>query len=159
MSLEIFALFLCLLLSGFFSASEVAFFSLRRVRLREIQKQRNHYARALVRLKKDPDRFIITVLVGNNLVNVVATVLATHLFMVAFGAKGLVYATAVMTILVLIFGEILPKEFAAEHAELFIYHTAPYFLALSVIFYPIIFSLKVFTEGILYVLGAKKRHN
>jgi putative hemolysin len=155
MSLELLALIICIFLSGFFSASEVAYFSLKNSAYKQIMKKRNHYARALYHLKKDPDKFIITVLVGNNLVNIAATVLATHLFLRHFGADGLIYATAIMTVVILIFGEIVPKEFAARRARNFIYYASPYFMALSVLLFPVIYILKIVTRTILFLCGVK----
>jgi putative hemolysin len=156
MLLEIIALLLCLLLSAFFSASEVAFFSISKSKLQKIVDEKPRNYDALVKLKNDTDKFIITVLVGNNLANISATVLATHLFLSSFGNNGLFAATAVMTLAVLIFGEILPKEYASDNAQALMLHTATYFLALSNLLFPIIFIFEHLTRTILVIIGVRK---
>lgn len=106
-----------LVLSAFFSASEVAFVSLSPARVRALADDRpSRAARLVVELKGRPQRFLATILIGNNIVNIFAASLATLIGLQLFGDAGLGIATGVMTVLVLIFGEIFPKALAQRHA-------------------------------------------
>ncbi|MBI2936445.1 MAG: DUF21 domain-containing protein, partial [Chloroflexi bacterium] len=111
-------LFLCLLLSALFSGSEAAFLSLRRVGLQRLLSQRVPGAQRVAHLAEYPERFLPTVLLGNTLVNTAAAVLATSIAL-AFLSEGtaVVVATAGVTVLVLVFGEVVPKSVAVRHPE------------------------------------------
>ncbi|MFH0834166.1 MAG: hemolysin family protein [Patescibacteria group bacterium] len=104
-------------LSAFFSASEVAFVSLSPAKVKVLESRSNRAAKFVVALKSRPQRFLATILIGNNLVNIFAAGLATMVATNLFGSSGLGIATGVMTLLILIFGEIVPKAFAQKHAE------------------------------------------
>ena len=104
-------------LSGFFSGSEIAFFSVPDTRAEALAEEGRRGSRALVRLKATPDRLLITLLIGNNVVNIGAASIATYAATQAFGSAGVGIATGGMTLLVLFFGEIVPKSFAAANAE------------------------------------------
>ncbi len=108
------AIFVLLCLSAFFSGSETALTAASRARMHQLEKEGSVRARAVNRLIANRERLIGAILLGNNLVNILASVLATSLFTLIFGQGGLalVAATAVMTALVLIFSEVLPKTYA-----------------------------------------------
>ncbi|MDX8383462.1 MAG: CNNM domain-containing protein [Ghiorsea sp.] len=110
-------LFILLLLSAFFSGSETALTRARRVRLRILDKNGNKGAKYAEDLLKKPERMLASILLGNNFVNIAASSLATALFVVKFGDAGILYATIAMTVVVLIFAEVLPKTIAVAHAE------------------------------------------
>ncbi|MCP1336158.1 HlyC/CorC family transporter [Futiania mangrovi] len=101
-----------LVLSGFFSGSETALTAVSRARMHALEKQGDHAARRVLHLTEDKERLIGAILLGNNLVNILASALATSLFLKLFGDAGVAYATLVMTALVVIFAEVLPKTFA-----------------------------------------------
>jgi len=106
-----------LLFSAFFSAVEVAFVSLSPAKVRALLEERPGRASSLiVRLKSRPQRLLTTILIGNNLVNVFVASLATVVAMDIFGSIGLGIATGATTVMILIFGEIVPKGFAQRHA-------------------------------------------
>ncbi len=110
-------LFLVLLvLSGFFSGSEIAMFSVSQARARALADEGRAGAGALVALKANPDRLLVTILVGNNVANIAAASLATWLATRAMGSAGVGVATGIVTVLVLFFGEITPKSYAAANA-------------------------------------------
>lgn len=111
------ALVVLLLLSAFFSASETAFSSLNRVRMKSMAASKNKRAAHSLALAEQYDKLLSTVLVGNNLVNILSTSIATLLFVALFGNLGVTIATVIMTILVLIVGEITPKTLAKEAPE------------------------------------------
>ncbi|ATX79050.1 Mg2+ and Co2+ transporter CorB, contains DUF21, CBS pair, and CorC-HlyC domains [Mariprofundus aestuarium] len=106
-----------LLLSAFFSGSETALTRARRAKLRVRQEQGDEGAKKAEALLDHPERMLSTILLGNNFVNIAASALATALFVAEFGEAGILYATVVMTVIVLIFAEILPKTIAVAHAE------------------------------------------
>jgi putative hemolysin len=111
--LYIIALILLVVLSAFFASSETAFMKVNRFRIRRLADNGNVYARRVEELLREPGKIISAILLGNNLVNILASAIATALFIGFFGEEGILYATMAMTILLLIFGDIIPKTVAA----------------------------------------------
>ena len=109
LGIEIIILVILLLLSGFFSGSEVALISLTRVKARYMLDKKKFGAVFVKNLKDDPQRMLATILIGNNLVNVAAAAMATSIMIGIFKIYAIAIATGVMTLLILIFGEITPK--------------------------------------------------
>jgi putative hemolysin len=130
-----------LVMSGLFSGAEIALFSLNDVRVRALLEEKRAGSRALADLKSDPETLLITILVGNNVANIGAASVATYAATEAFGSAGVGIATGVMTILVLFFGEIAPKSFAARNAVRMSLLSAPPLRALKYILTPIIVPL------------------
>lgn len=132
-------IFLALLVlsSGVFSGSEIALFSISRARAAGLAADGRRGGAALVRLKSDPERLLVTLLIGNNVVNILAASVATYAATQAFGSAGVGIATGVMTLLILFFGEIVPKSFAARNAETIALAIAPFFLGLRVVLLPV----------------------
>lgn len=116
---RILALFLLLLLSAFFSGSETAFTSLDRLKLRLLQQKQRAGADQLAQLVDNPDRTLSGVLVGNNLVNIATSVIATGLFIGLFGEQGEWLTILLLTPILLIFAEVCPKTYAAQYPERF----------------------------------------
>ncbi|MDX8398087.1 MAG: CNNM domain-containing protein [Mariprofundaceae bacterium] len=110
-------LVILLLLSAFFSGSETALTRARRVRLRVLSEQGNKGAKRAELLLKEPDTMLSTILLSNNFVNFAASSLTAAIFVASFGEAGIIYATIAMTIIVVIFAEVLPKTIAVAHAE------------------------------------------
>ena len=106
-----------ILLSAFFSASETAFSTVNKIRLRNYVDGGSTKAQRALEIAEDYDNVLSTILIGNNVVNIASTAIATILFTNLFGASGAAISTAVMTVLVLTFGEILPKSYAKENSE------------------------------------------
>ena len=136
-------------LSGFFSGSEIAFFSVPDTRAQALAKEGRRGAKALVRLKSNADRLLITLLIGNNVVNIGAASVATYAATQAFGSAGVGIATGGMTLLVLFFGEIVPKSFAAANAESISIAIAPLVLALSKALTVFVVPLEALTRTVL----------
>lgn len=111
------AIFFLLILSGCFSGSETALTAASRARLRMLASEGDKRAMRFHALVEVPERFIGTILLGNNLVNILASALATSVMIQVFGESGVVYATLAMTALVLIFAEVLPKTLAISRAD------------------------------------------
>lgn len=143
------------LLSGFFSGTEIALMSLPNHKIDSLVKQKLFGSKALAHIKSHTDKLLITILVGNNLVNVYAAALATQISITLAKSSGMEeslaigLATGVITLLILIFGEIVPKSFATKNAEMISLKVAPIYKFLMLILAPVIFILemliKVFT--------------
>ncbi|MCI5801766.1 MAG: CNNM domain-containing protein, partial [Oscillospiraceae bacterium] len=103
--------------SAFFSASETAFLSLNKIRMKALSDEGSAKAKLALKISESYDRTLSTILVGNNVVNIAASSLATVLFSIYSPVYGPVISTAVMTVVILIFGEILPKTVAKEKSE------------------------------------------
>ena len=115
--LDILPILLLVMLSAFFSGSETAMTAASQPRMLELERQEVAAAGIVNRLRARTDRLIGAILFGNNLVNILASALATGLFIGWFGSNGVFYATIVMTLLVLIFAEVMPKAYAINHAD------------------------------------------
>ena len=143
MTFEITLLVICLLLSGFFSSSETALFSISKIKALHIGKDGSQTGQLIMTMKEDSHTLLTTILIGNNLVNIGASALATSLAISYFKDNAVGIVTGVMTLLILVFGEIFPKSFASHNnvvvARLVIY---PLFW-LSRLFWPLIFILNV----------------
>lgn len=111
------AIALLLVMSALFSSMETAFSSVNKIRLKHAAANGNKKADRALKIAENFDKALTTILVGNNIVNILSSSLGTVLFTQLFGAAGVAIATAVMTVLVLIFGEIMPKSFAKQNAE------------------------------------------
>ena len=115
--IDIISLLFLLIFSGVFSGSETALVTLSLARVEGLVKERRNGARTLYQLKKNPSRMLTTILIGNNLVNIAASVLATVIATRWFGSSGPGIAVGTLTILILVFGEITPKSLATRYAE------------------------------------------
>ena len=118
-------IFFLLILSAFFSGSETALTAASRVRLLSREKEGNKRAALVNRMRMNKDRMIGALLLGNNLVNILSSAVATGVLIKVFGDAGVVYATIIMTMLLLIFSEVLPKTYAFHHAESMALRVAP----------------------------------
>ncbi|MBR3756092.1 MAG: HlyC/CorC family transporter, partial [Firmicutes bacterium] len=127
----------CLIMSGYFSATETAFTSLNRVRMKNLVNTGDERAKKVLDLEENYDNLLSTILVGNNLVNIALTSVATLMFVDLLGAYGPTVSTIVITIVVLIFGEISPKSLAKEHPEKFSMFSAPILQFFMVILKPV----------------------
>jgi len=144
-----------LVLSGFFSGSETALTAASRGKLRsQADKGSRGAAQALV-ITEDNERLIGSVLLGNNLVNILAASLATALFTRAFGESGVALATLVMTLLVLIFAEVLPKTYAISKAERAASLVAPVIAVVVRVFSPVVAAVRFLVRGVLMVFGVR----
>ena len=136
------------LCSAYFSATETAFSSLSRVRLKNLAENGNRRAKLAYRLAENYDELISSILVGNNIVNICASSLATVVFMKWFADKGATLSTVVMTVLILICGEVTPKSIAKENPESFAMFSAPIINVLIYVFKPVNFLLVGIKNGV-----------
>lgn len=123
---SIIAMCVCVILSAYFSATETAFSSLNKTRIKALSENGNKKASLALKLSDNYDQLISTILIGNNIVNIAVASIATVLFVNLMGQEiGTPFSTAVVTVVVLIFGEITPKSIAKDHPETFAMFSAP----------------------------------
>ena len=137
----ILALIVLVALSAFFSATETAYMSLNRVRIKNMASDGDRRARRVMKLLDSYDRLLATVLIGNNIVNISSASIATVLFVSFFKNNGATVSTVVMTVVVLIFGEITPKSLAKEAADSFALKVSGPVTVLNTLFFPLSFLL------------------
>ena len=147
------AILALLILSGFFSGSETALTAASRGKLRARADKGDKGAEQALTITEDNERLIGSVLLGNNLVNILAASLATALFTRLFGESGVALATLVMTLLVLIFAEVLPKTYAITNAEAAASRTAPMITIVIILFSPVVAAVRLLVRGILRLFG------
>ena len=146
----------CILLSAYFAAAEIAFMSLQRFKLEAMIQNNIQGARLVAWLKDHPERFLSTVLLGNNLVNIAAASLGTAIAVGLLGEKtGILVSTAIVTIIVLIFGDAIPKTSASRHAEKISFAVAPSIRVISWVLTPFVIILSWITIGFGKIFGAK----
>jgi Mg2+/Co2+ transporter CorB len=140
-------------LSGFFSSSETGMMTLNRYRLIHLQKQNHRGAIRAGKLLQRPDRLIGLILIGNNLVNIFASAIATVIAIRLWGDAGVYIATGFLTLIILIFAEITPKTIAALHPEKIAFPSSLILLPLMKIMYPLVALVNYITNGLLRGLG------
>ncbi|MEM1143025.1 MAG: HlyC/CorC family transporter [Pseudomonadota bacterium] len=141
------------LMSGFFSSSETGMMSLNRYRLKHLRKKQHRGAIRASRLLERPDRLIGLILIGNNLVNIAASAIATVIAIRLYGDAGIVIATFLLTIVILIFSEVTPKTIAALHPETIAFPASVVLLPLLRVFMPAVAAVNYVSNGILRILG------
>lgn len=139
--------------SAFFSASETALMSLSKIRLRHLEDAGVKNAELVNKLLEHPNRLLGAILVGNNLVNIGASALATSIIMKLTGASGVLWATLMMTVLILIFGEITPKSLAALHSEKWALFLGPFLKLVVIILTPVTRIVTFITDGLIRLTG------
>ena len=147
-------------LSAYFSATETAFSSLNRIRLKNMASGGNRRAQTALSLSENYDELLSTILVGNNIVNIASTSIATTLFVAALGGSaGPTVSTVVMTVVVLIFGEVSPKSLAKENAESFAMFSAPLLRVLVVVLKPVNFLFTQLKKGLHKIFRVKSDYS
>lgn len=149
------AIVLLLVVSAFFSGSETALTAASRGKLRMQADKGSRGARAALDITEDNERLIGSVLLGNNLVNILAASLATALFTGILGQNGVVVATLVMTLLVLVFAEVMPKTYAINNAEKAAARVAPVIALVVTVFAPLVGIVRMLVRTLLGLFGVK----
>ena len=144
-----------LVLSAFFSGSETALTAASRGKLRTQADKGSPSAARALKITEDNERLIGSVLLGNNLVNILAASLATALFTRAFGESGVAIATLVMTLLVLIFAEVLPKTYAITNAETAAARVSAPIALVVLVFAPVVSAVRWLVRGFLRLFGVQ----
>lgn len=154
--MDIFIIVVLVMFSAVFSATETAFSSVNRIRLKNIEDE-NPNARTALKILERFDKALTAILVGNNVVNIASASLATVVFTRKLGSGSVGIATAVMTVVVLIFGEIIPKAVAKEHAEGFVLFTAPLLLGFMTVITPVVVPFSVLAKLASRVFSSGKK--
>ena len=144
-----------ILVSGFFSGSETALMSLNRYRLRHLVDKEHKGAIRAFRLLKKPDKLIGLILLGNNFVNILASAIATIIGIRLFGEAGVLVATIILTILILIFAEVTPKTMAAMHPEKFALPATIILEPLLRFLYPLVWFINLSSKVIFKIFGIR----
>jgi len=152
--IEITALSVLIGLSGFFSGLEVALVGVRKSKVVQLFNEGKKGSKALHKLKMNPSWMMSSVNLGNNLVNVGASALATSVAIRLFGNDGLAIAVGVMTFLILVFGEITPKTYCNANSTKVALRYAPVLLAFSYVFYPVVKFFEIITRGVVKITGS-----
>ncbi|MCB1410034.1 MAG: HlyC/CorC family transporter [Rhodobacter sp.] len=144
-----------LVLSAFFSGSETALTASSRAKLRAQADKGSKGAETALNVTEDSERLIGSVLLGNNLVNILSASLATALFTRLFGDSGVAMATLIMTVLVLVFAEVLPKTYAITNPETAAARVAGPIRLIVLVFAPVVSAVRVLVRGILALVGVR----
>ncbi|MEM6627388.1 MAG: HlyC/CorC family transporter [Pseudomonadota bacterium] len=149
------AILALLAFSAFFSGSETALTAASRARMHALEKDGRKSAGRVGKLTADPERLIGSILLGNNLVNILATSLATSLLLQVFGESGVAIATLGMTVLVLVFAEVLPKTYAINNADKFAMAVSGPIGFFVRLLSPIVRTVQVLVRATLHVFGVR----
>jgi len=152
---QLIALTILLALSGLFSSFETAITSLSKIQVHQLIKSGAKNAKYVAELKTDLNKTIITILIGNNLVNISASALATIVATDVFGSSGIGIAIGVLTLLILVFGEITPKAYASQNAEKLATGIGPIFYYMSVALSPVVWVLSKVSNAFIRMMGGK----
>jgi Mg2+/Co2+ transporter CorB len=148
-----FAIVLLMLMSAFFSAAETGMTATSRARLTELERRGNWRSSLVLKLTKTRERLIGALLLGNNVANITASAIATAALIKAFGDSGAVIASAVMTVLVLIFCEVMPKTYAIAYPDRVALTVAPLVRILVAVFGPIVIAVEYIVRNVLSAFG------
>lgn len=146
------AVLILILMSAFFSGSETGLTSISRARIHKLRMEGNRRATAVSKLHEKKEQLISAILLGNNVVNIAASAIATALAIRLFGESGVIYATGVMTFLVLIFAEVLPKTYAVRHANQVALAVAPAFTLITKVLGPITMAIQAIVNRVISTL-------
>lgn len=142
-----------ILISAYFSGSETGMMSLNRYRLRHLEKQKHKGAKRVSKLLGRPDRLIGLILIGNNLVNIAASAIATIIGLRLFGDMGVLIATIALTLIILIFAEVTPKTLAALYPEKVAFPSSIILSLLLKVLFPLVIIVNWITNGMLALIG------
>lgn len=147
------AIIVLIILSAFFSGSETALTAVSRARMHQLAKKGDERASVVIGLIEKRDRLIGALLIGNNLVNILASALATSFFLKFYGESGVIIATIVMTVVLVVFAEVMPKSWAITNADKFATSVSPIVRILVLVFSPLTYVMSVFVRRILRLFG------
>ncbi len=156
----LFALLACLIIiSGYFSGSETGMMSLNRYRLKHLSNSGHKGAKRVEKLLGRPDRLIGLILIGNNLVNILASAIATIIGMRLYGDMGVAIATGALTLVILVFSEVTPKTLAALYPERVSFTSSILLMVLMKLMSPLVIFVNFITNGFIRLLGIRVDHN
>lgn len=147
-------LIILILMSAFFSSAETAFMAVNNIRLRTLAGEGKKNAITALKILDEKDKMLSAILIGNNIVNLSSSALATSLTLKIFGNYAVSFATGILTLLILIFGEISPKTLASRYSEKLVLFYAKLIFGLMTILTPLIFIVNIAAGGVLKIFGA-----
>ena len=159
MIIEIIGIFFLLLLSGFFSSSETAITRISDVKIYQWSENKSSRYKRARELMKSREKIIGILLLGNNIVNILASALATSILIGLFGDKGIIYATLIMTALIFIFSEVLPKTYAIREPEKLVLYASAIIKIFTIILSPINFLVQRLVSSILNLANKETKNN
>ena len=154
--IELIILVVLVLLSAFFSSAETAFSQITRAKQRALEEEGRRHAKVLSKVLEDYDRMITTILIGNNIVNLSASALTTVLTLRILGNIYISLGTGVLTLLILVFGEIVPKTAARHNSEKMALAWAVPIRGLMIVLFPIVFVIDILAGAVLKLCGLKR---
>ena len=157
MHAEFVLIIITLALSAFFSGAEVAIVATSKVKAEQLVSAKRRNARTLLLLKNMPNESLITILIGNNITNVASSALATKISFEIFQSTSIALVTGVMTLVILTFGEIIPKTFVVNNSKRIALSIAPVVLVLFYLFYPLVKAFAFLSKALNNVLGKKTK--
>lgn len=149
------AIIVLIFISALFSGSETALTAASRARIKQMQKKKSQRADMVGKLLEKPEKLIGAILLGNNLVNILASAIATSFFINLFGAAGVAYATVIMTFVILIFAEVLPKTYALQQPEKLALFVAPLMRSIVFILTPLVLIIRAIVSFFLWIFGVR----
>lgn len=151
--LQLIFLLILIVLSGYFSSAETALVTVNKIRMRSLAEEGNKRAKTVMRITDDSGKMLSAILIGNNIVNISASALATTLTSDLFGSQYIAYATGTLTLIVLVFGEVTPKTLATINADKLALSYAPVISVLMWILTPVIWIINKVSNVVLRILG------
>ena len=155
-AIPILVIIILVLLSAFFSSAETCMTAANRVKLKGLEDAGKKNAALVLKILENPGKMLSTVLIGNNLVNISASALMTVFVARKYGSPAVGIGTGILTFIVLLFGEIIPKTFATNDPENLAMAYAPVMRVLTIIFTPLVFILNVLASFILRIFGIRR---
>ncbi|NCC44995.1 MAG: DUF21 domain-containing protein, partial [Clostridia bacterium] len=152
-AIQLIILVVLILLSAFFSSAETAMTTVNKIRILALSEDGNKRAKTLLKIIDNPSKLLSSILIGNNIVNLSASSLATIWTTRVFGSSFIGIATGILTLLILLFGEITPKTMATLYAEKISLTYAPTILFITKLLTPVIFIVNKLSYGVLLLLG------
>ena len=159
MIIEIIVIFFLLLLSAFFSSSETAITRISDAKIHQWDEKKNKRIKKAKYLLSKREKVIGTLLLGNNIVNILASALATSILINLFGDKGIIYATIIMTSLIFIFAEVLPKTYAIRESERLVIYSAPIIIFFTKVLSPINIVVQILISFLLKLANKENKNN
>ena len=151
--IQLISIVILLILSAFFSSAETAFSTVNQIRMENLAEEGNKKAKLVIKILSAYSKMLSTILIGNNIVNIVSSSLVTIFASKVFGSWAIGIATGALTVLVLLFGEIIPKTWAKLNNEKLTLAYAPAIHGLSIVLTPVIFLVDKLSNAILRLLG------
>lgn len=155
--IELVIVFALLLVSGAFSGTEVAFTSLSVEQIERMKRKHGHRGRLVARLYDELDVVLTSITIGNNMANLAASALVSAFTIRTFGETWLTVSTVALTILVLVFGEVTPKQIGIMHNEFVTAHMARFLRGFSIVFAPVVWLIRVISNGLTRLTGGSTR--